>query len=522
MANINARSPYLVTKTSASEVTLKLWIYKQTQSSDPTSDPTTYTLTSTPVNGEVIFDIAPLVKDYFEITFDGNYATEILWVDYQLDSDSVVQNTAFYGYGYFEDGSNPNTYTGISNGIYNFIPDSDNLLASSWALGGNISINNVASGDSYKKNCQVTENGSTNVQIDSVLSQPLPIGQEVTLSFWVNVTDPNGGAAKSFQFGYYDATSTYISSDTQSVNVDSGWNFISYTFTVPDTYVSAPRIRFSAFGNGLIGRVYRIYNCAAYLGQPNQGQMLTEGGAGIMKTNKRNIKLSVNEIYKPKNETFNIGITSDEGLRNDEDGRIRAYNGTTEITSFDYTIVNSVTESDEVVNYLQIPANADKINLVYYGDEPYTYIHNIIDIKVTNICEPKYTPYKLTFVNKYGVLEDLWFFKNSKLSIESKEEGYRANIINSGSYSISNHQYKTLYKEAKESLTINSGFYPESYNEAFKQLLLSEQVWINYKGQTLPCKIKDSSISFQDRLTEKNINYTMNIEFAFDKINNVR
>ena len=108
--------------------------------------------------------------------------------------------------------------------------------------------------------------------------------------------------------------------------------------------------------------------------------------------------------------------------------------------------------------------NADRINLLYYGSANSEYVHNTLDIKVTNMCEPKYTPYKLTFVNRYGILEDLWFFKNSKLSIEAKEEGYRANILNSGSYSISNHQYKTLYKEAKESLTINSGFYPESHN----------------------------------------------------------
>ena len=47
MANINARSPYLVRvyDTAISSVDLDVWIYTGTQSSDPTSDPVTYTLT---------------------------------------------------------------------------------------------------------------------------------------------------------------------------------------------------------------------------------------------------------------------------------------------------------------------------------------------------------------------------------------------------------------------------------------------------------------------------------------------
>ena len=86
-------------------------------------------------------------------------------------------------------------------------------------------------------------------------------------------------------------------------------------------------------------------------------------------------------------------------------------------------------------------------------------------------------------------------------------------------YSTSGHQYKNIYSSGKESLELNSGFYPESYNEVFKQLMLSEETWINYDNKTLPVIIKTSSIKYKTQLDDKLINYNIEVDFAFDKIN---
>ena len=84
------------------------------------------------------------------------------------------------------------------------------------------------------------------------------------------------------------------------------------------------------------------------------------------------------------------------------------------------------------------------------------------------------------------------------------------------------HQYKTFNVNAKESLTLNTGFYPEDYNEVFKQMMLSERIWIEYDNKTLPVKVTSNDFSFRTRLNDKLINYTIQIEFAYDKINTVR
>ena len=141
-------------------------------------------------------------------------------------------------------------------------------------------------------------------------------------------------------------------------------------------------------------------------------------------------------------------------------------------------------------------------------------------ITIRQVEECLHTPYILKFVNKFGVLQDIYFFKKSSLTMTTKEEKYKSNILVDGSYSTNNHQSKILTKQGNERLTLNSGFYPEDNNEVFRQLLLSETVWIG--EDELPCNIVNSSFQFKTQLNDKLINYTLEIEYAFDKINNIR
>ena len=142
-------------------------------------------------------------------------------------------------------------------------------------------------------------------------------------------------------------------------------------------------------------------------------------------------------------------------------------------------------------------------------------------IKIKNIVENKHTPYRLTFINKYGALQSVWMFKRSDLSMSVENENYRGFLYNGSSYSVSEHQYRNYNIKARETISLNSGFYTEDYNEVFRQLLLSERVWIDYKDQILPVNIKSNELSFKTQVNDKLIDYKMDFEFAFDKINNV-
>jgi len=143
-------------------------------------------------------------------------------------------------------------------------------------------------------------------------------------------------------------------------------------------------------------------------------------------------------------------------------------------------------------------------------------------LTVKDIHEQKHTPYKLTFVNKFGALQDLWFFKRSRLSISTQKKTYKSNILSIGTYDTTHHQEKILDKNGRETLQMNSGWYPEDYNEVFKQLYLSEVVWIDYDGSILPVNVSDNGMEFKTSVGDKLINNSISIDFAFNKLNNIR
>ena len=108
--------------------------------------------------------------------------------------------------------------------------------------------------------------------------------------------------------------------------------------------------------------------------------------------------------------------------------------------------------------------------------------HGVKTIKVKEIEECKYNPYRITFKNKYGVMEDLWFFKKSVSSMSVEAEEFRANQFKQRSSGGRDRDAglvrssKEYGKNGTESITLNSGFVSEELNESFKQLMLSEEV----------------------------------------------
>ena len=148
-------------------------------------------------------------------------------------------------------------------------------------------------------------------------------------------------------------------------------------------------------------------------------------------------------------------------------------------------------------------------------------------IKVITLDECKYEPKKVTFINKFGALQDMFFFKKSVEKMNVKKESYKSNIINSSNtYSISSHVNRESNVVGSESISLSSGFLSEEYNEVFKQGMLSEKVWItnvnNGVEQVLPLNVKTSNITYKTSLNDRLVEYTIDFDNSFDTINNIR
>ena len=145
---------------------------------------------------------------------------------------------------------------------------------------------------------------------------------------------------------------------------------------------------------------------------------------------------------------------------------------------------------------------------------------------VTEPCT-KYEPIKVTFVNKFGALQDIWFSLKSTESLNTTGETYKANVVDFGTltYATYKPQVAQYNKLGKESITLNTNYLSEDYNEVIKQLMMSEQVWLTKLTDTelvLAVIPKTQSVTYKTSLNDRLVQYTINFEYAFDKINTVR
>ena len=149
-------------------------------------------------------------------------------------------------------------------------------------------------------------------------------------------------------------------------------------------------------------------------------------------------------------------------------------------------------------------------------------------LKVKNINECKYDPIKVTFVNKFGALQDIIFFKKSIEKTDVKGEEFKASVFDQSTltYKTYQHQRTQFMVQGNDSYTMNTGYMPEEYNEVIEQLMLSEQVWATFVTDTevlvRPLVPKTKSVTYKTHLNDKLIDYTIDFDIANNKINNIR
>lgn len=185
--------------------------------------------------------------------------------------------------------------------------------------------------------------------------------------------------------------------------------------------------------------------------------------------------------------------------------------------------------SDDSTDVAQITNGVTQINYTTSNG-----VSSSIDVKCIDEC--KNIPHKISFINKFGVMQDIWFFAKRKDSISSQREQYKKNTLSisdtGASYNISDHQRVYLENQGREALTMNTGFIDESYNEVMKQLLVSEYVYIHDRlrfsptnsgaNLAIPISVVTNSLDFKTRRDDKLINYELQFEMDSEFIQSIR
>ena len=139
-------------------------------------------------------------------------------------------------------------------------------------------------------------------------------------------------------------------------------------------------------------------------------------------------------------------------------------------------------------------------------------------------CEPKYTPYQIAFINRFGVADFITFFKRSDERGNFTQDTYQKSIYNDGftTPSLEVGKYNSFNVNSRNSLTLNTGFVDEDYDETIKDILMSEYVAVLENNQWIAVQPERGSIEYQKHINQKLINYTLTFTYAFDERSLVR
>ena len=133
-------------------------------------------------------------------------------------------------------------------------------------------------------------------------------------------------------------------------------------------------------------------------------------------------------------------------------------------------------------------------------------------------CRKKYPNVRIWWKNRYGQFDKYNFNGVSKEQFNTESRVYQPQIGNWNSRTFGYNSYDTSIQryivDSNEKLTVNTDWLDEAYNDIFKQLLVSEEIYWQYdekvgSQQLKPLAIDTTSLDFKTHVVDKLIQYTI-------------
>jgi len=149
----------------------------------------------------------------------------------------------------------------------------------------------------------------------------------------------------------------------------------------------------------------------------------------------------------------------------------------------------------------------------------YTEVGNCLYFE--EICEQKYPNVRVKWKNRYGQFDYHNFYLVNRQSFTTTNRQYSPQIGSWEGNTLSYNNYDSgklnYIVDSEQSITVNSGYITEDYNEIFKQLLVSEEIyWVYDEENELlkPITIATQNVTFKTGVVDKLIQYQFDFQWG--------
>jgi hypothetical protein len=188
-----------------------------------------------------------------------------------------------------------------------------------------------------------------------------------------------------------------------------------------------------------------------------------------------------------------------------------------------FTLSGSVSSSQQIQQYPQAPQESGfPISTLsdWYSIQAFsgnTALGTPINFDV--VCKQKYPNIRIKWKNRYGQFDWFDFYMINKQSFSTTVRGYQPQLGTWTGRTLSYNQYDSsnlnYIVDSKQSISVNTDWVDEAYNEIFKQLLVSEEIyWVKSQTDLAPLTIATDSVTFKTGVVDKVIQYGFDFDFG--------
>ena len=137
-------------------------------------------------------------------------------------------------------------------------------------------------------------------------------------------------------------------------------------------------------------------------------------------------------------------------------------------------------------------------------------------------CRKKYPNVRIWWKNRFGQF-DKYNFNGVSEQFNTEARTYQPQLGNWNSRTFGYNSYDTSIQkyiiDSNEKITVNTDWLDESYNDIFKQLLVSEEIYWQYdekvgSQQLKPLAVDTTSLDFKTHVVDKLIQYTISFSLG--------
>ena len=136
------------------------------------------------------------------------------------------------------------------------------------------------------------------------------------------------------------------------------------------------------------------------------------------------------------------------------------------------------------------------------------------------VCQQKYPNIRIKWKNRFGQFDYLNFDMVNRQSMSTSKRSYQPQIGSFTQRTLSYNEYDTqtlnYVVDANQTISCNTNWLSEDYNDILKQLLVSDEIyWMQYNTTAVkPLTIVTSNIQFKTGVVDKLIQYQFDFQFG--------